>query len=103
MEVVCRGQDTSVGVATRSTLARVVGEETKPDCAQHDNRAPHHRPSHPQIVGRRHTASCRRTHNNIGVILAGYQGYGWLDSRVVSVLDSGAEGAGSNRSRDAVG
>jgi len=28
---------------------------------------------------------------------------GWLDSRVVSVLDSGAEGAGSNRSRDAVG
>jgi len=28
---------------------------------------------------------------------------GWLDSRVVSVLDSGAEGTGSNRSRDAVG
>jgi len=28
----------------------------------------------------------------------------WLGSRVVSVLDSGAEGpAGSNRSRDAVG
>ena len=26
-----------------------------------------------------------------------------LDSRVVSVLDSGAEGPGSNRSRDAVG
>jgi len=27
---------------------------------------------------------------------------GWLGSRVVSVLDSGAEGPGSNRSRDAV-
>ena len=26
----------------------------------------------------------------------------WLGSRVVSVLDSGAEGLGSNRSRDAV-
>jgi len=29
--------------------------------------------------------------------------YGWLGSRVVSVLDSGAKGPGSNRSRDAVG
>jgi len=28
---------------------------------------------------------------------------GWLGGRVVSVLDSGAEGPGSNRSRDAVG
>jgi len=28
---------------------------------------------------------------------------GWLGSRVVSVLDSGAEGPGLNRSRDAVG
>jgi len=28
---------------------------------------------------------------------------GWLGSRVVSVLDSDAEGLGSNRSRDAVG
>ena len=28
---------------------------------------------------------------------------GWLGSRVVIVLDSGAEGLGSNRSRDAVG
>ena len=28
---------------------------------------------------------------------------GWLGSRVVSVLGSGAEGPGSNRSRDAVG
>ena len=27
----------------------------------------------------------------------------WLGSRVVSVLDSAAEGPGSNRSRDAVG
>ena len=27
----------------------------------------------------------------------------WLGSRVVSMLDSGAEGPGSNRSRDAVG
>ena len=27
----------------------------------------------------------------------------WLGRRVVSVLDSGAEGSGSNRSRDAVG
>ena len=29
--------------------------------------------------------------------------YGWLGSRVVSMLDSGAESPGSNRSRDAVG
>jgi len=29
--------------------------------------------------------------------------WGWLGSRVVSVLDSGAVGLGSNRSRDAVG
>ena len=29
--------------------------------------------------------------------------FGWLGSRVVSVLDSDAEGPGSNRSRDAVG
>jgi len=28
---------------------------------------------------------------------------GWLGSRVVSMLDSGAEGPGSNRSHDAVG
>ena len=28
---------------------------------------------------------------------------GWLGSRVVSVLDTGAEALGSNRSRDAVG
>jgi len=28
---------------------------------------------------------------------------GWLGSRVVSVLDSGAEGPGLDRSRDAVG
>jgi len=28
---------------------------------------------------------------------------GWLGSRVVSVLDSGSEGLGSNRSRDTVG
>ena len=28
---------------------------------------------------------------------------GWLGSRVISVLDSGGEGPGSNRSRDAVG
>jgi len=28
---------------------------------------------------------------------------GWLGSRVVSVLDSGAEGPGSNHSRDAIG
>jgi len=28
---------------------------------------------------------------------------GWLGSRAVSVLDSSAEGLGSNRSRDAVG
>ena len=27
----------------------------------------------------------------------------WLGSRVVNVLDSGVEGPGSNRSRDAVG
>jgi len=27
----------------------------------------------------------------------------WLGSRVVSVLDSGAEGPGSDRSRDAIG
>ena len=41
------------------------------------------------------------SHCNIGV---GYRAIaGWLGSRVVSVLDSGAEGPGSNRSRDAVG
>jgi len=28
--------------------------------------------------------------------------HGWLGSRVVNVLDSGTEGLGSNRSRDAV-
>jgi len=28
--------------------------------------------------------------------------HGWLGSRVVSVLDLGAEGLGSNRSHDAV-
>ena len=32
-----------------------------------------------------------------------YYSVGWLGSRVVSVLDAGAEGPGSNRSRDAVG
>ena len=32
-----------------------------------------------------------------------YTTEGWLGSRVVSVLDSGAESPGSNRSRDAVG
>ena len=32
-----------------------------------------------------------------------YRSVEWLGSRVVSVLDSGAEGPGSNRSRDAVG
>jgi len=31
-----------------------------------------------------------------------YARYGWLGSRVVSVLDSGAEDLGSNRSREAV-
>ena len=31
-----------------------------------------------------------------------FRGWRWLGSRVVSVLDSGAEGPGSNRSRDAV-
>jgi len=29
--------------------------------------------------------------------------FGWLGSRVVSVLDSGEKGLSSNRSRDAVG
>jgi len=32
-----------------------------------------------------------------------YINIGWLGSRVVSLLDSGAEGPCSNRSRDAVG
>ena len=32
-----------------------------------------------------------------------YRFIGWLGSRVVSVLDSGAEGPGSNCSRDTVG
>ena len=31
-----------------------------------------------------------------------YLKMGWLGSQVVSVMDSGAEGPGSNRSRDAV-
>ena len=35
-------------------------------------------------------------------VATGLQCRGWLGSRVVSVLDSGAEGPGSNRSRDAV-
>jgi len=47
----------------------------------------------------------------VGVSACGY-GYrlmvgllrtGWLSSRVFSVLESGAEGPGSNRSLDAVG
>ena len=37
------------------------------------------------------------------VDLLDYLSITWLGSRVVSVLDSGAEGPGSNRSRDAVG
>jgi len=47
--------------------------------------------------------------NNLGYIRSisafnvAYVSYGWLGSRVVSVLDSSAEGPGSNRSRDAVG
>jgi len=41
------------------------------------------------------------SHYNIGVRYRAIAG--WLGSRVVSVLDSGAEGPGSNRSRDAVG
>jgi len=32
-----------------------------------------------------------------------FRSYLWLSSRVVSVLDLGAEGPGTNRSRDAVG
>jgi len=38
-----------------------------------------------------------------GHFLIGYTSYGWLGSRVVSMLHSGAEGPGSNRSHDAVG
>jgi len=37
------------------------------------------------------------------LICAVYRDIGWLGSRVVSVLDSGAEGPGYSRSRDAVG
>jgi len=77
----------------------------------------HHTPSHthtgtPRHPGRRtHDAYSRtvftdtvvnvsrpnRFHHNFSLYLE------WLGSRVVSVLDSGAEGPGSNRSRDAVG
>ena len=39
--------------------------------------------------------------NEYGKTLPFYA-HGWLGSRVVSVLDSGAEGLGSNRSHDAV-
>ena len=48
-------------------------------------------------------ASCmhaKQVHNFTKIITSTR---GWLGSRVVSVLDSGAEGPGSNRSRDAVG
>jgi len=38
-----------------------------------------------------------------GIFLGSYSHTGWLGSRVVSMLDSGAEGPGLNRSRDAVG
>jgi len=38
-----------------------------------------------------------------GRYLQPYLAGGWLGSRVVSVLDSGAESPGLNRSRDAVG
>jgi len=40
---------------------------------------------------------------SISLFLGNSGMYGWLGIRVVSVLDSGAEGLGSNRSRDAVG
>jgi len=43
-------------------------------------------------------ATLNRTHKLLIVL----HDPGWLGSRVVSVLDSGAEGTGSNRSRDAV-
>ena len=36
-------------------------------------------------------------------LTTGSNSISWLGSRVVSVLDSGAEGPGSNRSSDAVG
>ena len=43
-------------------------------------------------------ATLNRTHKSLIVL----HDPGWLGSRVVSVLDSGAEGTGSNRIRDAV-
>ena len=45
----------------------------------------------------------RNFEKKMNEILVAYLSLGWLGSRVVSVLDSGAEGPGSNRSRDAVG
>ena len=37
------------------------------------------------------------------MLLSTYILFGWFGSRVVSMLDTGAEGLDSNRSRDAVG
>ena len=51
---------------------------------------------HPDIVNTHHSG-----HSTVLIII--YIRLGRLGSRVVSVLDSGAEGPGLNRSRDAVG
>ena len=53
----------------------------------------------------RHPA-CLQHHSVVRLIIIKHRlqsGPGWLGSPVVSVLDSGAEGPGLNRSRDAVG
>ena len=44
-----------------------------------------------------------RTTRRVCYLRHGQVYVGWFGSRVVSVLDSGAEGLRSNRSRDAVG
>ena len=50
------------------------------------------------------TASCAKTEETIEMTFwRRLMGPGCLGSRVVSVLDSGTEGPGSNRRRDAVG
>jgi len=61
----------------------------------------------PELVDHAHTDSCAvigcnlvQPRRKMNMFISGC---GWLGSRVVSVLDSGDEGPGSNRSRDAVG
>jgi len=55
------------------------------------------------IVLCRATTTINTRRNQLAIVQFRTLCIGWLGSRVVSVLDSGAEGPGSIRSRDAVG